>query len=140
MAVLKPYLTFHGNCREAFTHYHLCLGGELGLLTVGAAQSDAEWTVPLSDKVLEATLSTHGFTLLGTDLVSEHGLAHGNAVSVFLECEQEEELKALFVGLATGGTVTQAPTQNLLKAWMASITDRFGVHWLLRAPSRQGHD
>src|SRR5260370_40070242 len=37
----RPYLAFAGNCREAFTQYKEIFGGELVLLTMAEAPSDA---------------------------------------------------------------------------------------------------
>ena len=37
----QPYLTFAGNCRDAFTRYREIFGGELNLLTMADAPADA---------------------------------------------------------------------------------------------------
>ncbi|HYT74282.1 MAG TPA: hypothetical protein VEL79_06010 [Vicinamibacterales bacterium] len=56
---LSPYLTFNGQCAEAFSFYERCLGGKLiAMQTHGQS--------PMKDKVPaigETRFSTHGWTL-----------------------------------------------------------------------------
>ena len=38
---IRPYVAFRGNCREAFTHYHDVLGGEVVILAMSDMPADA---------------------------------------------------------------------------------------------------
>ncbi len=41
MKAMTPYLNFDGNCREAMTFYHSCLGGDLNVMTFGESEFDS---------------------------------------------------------------------------------------------------
>src|SRR5690606_34891613 len=107
MTQLISYLTFNGNCREAMTFYHNCLGGELYLQTVRDSPVAHELPERMKDCILHASLQKENLRLMGTDMVGESGLQRGNTVSLLLACQSEHELHRYYKELSKGGRQTQ---------------------------------
>src|SRR4051794_13373503 len=65
----RPYLTFAGNAREAFTKYQTILGGELVVLGLSDMPGDAEPPPPgvSKDAVMHAALMVGDDVLMGAD-------------------------------------------------------------------------
>src|SRR5213596_2472814 len=65
----RPYLTFAGTCREAFTRYQEIFGGELVVLTMADTPAEAGPPPPgmKPDAVMHAALSFNGELLMGAD-------------------------------------------------------------------------
>ncbi|MBC7872405.1 MAG: VOC family protein, partial [Ferruginibacter sp.] len=93
MSSISSYLTFNGNCREAMHFYKDCLGGELNLQTIGESPLADKMPTQMKESILHAVLIKDDLVLLGSDMVGEKGLLKGNAVSLMLNCNSEQEIK-----------------------------------------------
>lgn len=113
------------------TFYQESLGGELNLQEVG--DSPLAKTLPPNMKncILHARLSKQNFTLMATDMVEDEGFNLGNSMAILLECETEEDLRKYFLNLANGGKVTHAPKHTFRGALFGTVTDKFGVRWMV---------
>ena len=124
------FLTFNGNCRQAMEFDRDCFGASLFLLPVTDAPVDAAWKALAGDRILHATLSKGDTILMAADSHPAASFQPGNNISVFVHCENAEELKRLFSAFAAGGTVTVPPQDMFWGARFGEVTDRFGVHWM----------
>ena len=131
MTQIVSYLTFNGNCREAMNFYQNCLGGELMLQPIGDSPMADKIPPEMADCILHATLTKGGLLLMASDMVGERGLVRGNAVSMMLNCESEEEIKACYAALSEGGQATHPLEDSFWGALFGDLTDRFGNQWLL---------
>ncbi len=131
MAQINAYLTFSGNCREAMTFYRACLGGALIFQTVGESPLAEKMPQQMKDCILHATLTKDALVLLGSDMVAPTGLVRGNAVSLSLSCNSEEEIKVCYHRLSAGGKVDHPLEDTFWGALFGDLTDKFGNHWLL---------
>jgi PhnB protein len=131
MAHIITYLTFAGNCREAMKFYCSCLGGALEFQTVSESPLAGSMPQEMRDCVLHSTLTCGPLLIMGSDMVGEHGLIRGNAVSLMLDCDTETELRDCFARLADGGTVTHELEVTFWGALFGDLTDRYGNQWLL---------
>ena len=132
MAHISTYLTFNGNCREAMTFYRDALGGgDLLFQTIGESPFSGEMPAHMKDAILHSTLTKGALTLMASDMVGEQGLMRGNAVSLMLTGESEEQLHTLYNNLAEGGTATHPLETTFWGALFGGLTDTFGNHWLL---------
>ena len=128
---LNPYLTFKGQCEEAFKFYEHALGGKIEfILTYGnspmADQVPTEW----HNKILHATLVVSGKVLQGADGPPDYKEEmKGFAVAIGIDDPAEAE--RIFRALAEKGTV-QMPLQETFWAFrFGMLTDEFGVPWLI---------
>jgi PhnB protein len=128
---IHAYLTFNGNCREAMQFYQRCLGGELIFQTIGESPVSLKMPDSMKDYILHASLTSGDMVLLGTDMVGEHGLIHGNAVSMVLHCGSVQETERLYDSLSSGGERTHPLEISFWGALSGDLIDRYGNPWVL---------
>ena len=131
MANINSYLTFNGNCREAMRFYHDCLGGELTFQSIGESPMAGNMPQIMADKIMHAVLTSNEIVIMGTDLVVDAGLVKGNAVSLMLNCDSEEETKSCYEKLSKGGTPVNPLQKTFWGALFGDLVDRFGNTWLI---------
>ena len=131
MPKLSPYLTFNNNCREAMNFYKECLGGNLSLQTVGESPLSETMPSKMKDSILHATLNNGELVLMGSDMVSDSRLTKGNAVSLMLDCNNEEEIETIYEKLSAGGKKDCPIQDTFWGAKFGALTDKFGNPWLL---------
>lgn len=129
MAIIHSYLRFNGNAKEAFTFYKSCLGGDLSIQTIGQSPM-AQYLQDKQDAVFHAQLKKGDLVLLGSDLVGEEGLKHGNAMVLTLECDSNTEAKNLFNKLSVGGKIGHELSEQ---EWgtIGDFEDKFGNGWFV---------
>jgi PhnB protein len=135
---IRPYVAYRGNCREAFTHYHEVLGGEVVILALSDMPSDADEMPPgmSPDAVMHAALMLpDGGLLMGADDMSGEyeGLVHGVCINV--ELPDRAEVERVFAALVEGGEVHQPVTETFFSPAFAMGRDRFGVPWMVMVDS-----
>lgn len=128
---INTYLTFNGNCREAMMFYKECLGGALTLQTVAESPLAEQMPAKMKAGILHSTLQKDSLVLMGTDMVGEQGLQKGNAVSLMLRCDSEQEMNEYYSRLSKDGTAVSPPQKTYWGALFGNLTDKFGHHWLL---------
>jgi PhnB protein len=127
---ILPYLHFGGNCREAMTFYHECLGGDLAMQTVGESPMAAQMPAEVQQQIMHASLMRGEVRLMASDMMQEPP-ARGNTISLMLYCTSEAEIRDYFSKLSAGGTVNFPLGQQFWGATYGELTDKFGINWLL---------
>jgi len=126
---LNPYISFADNAREAMTFYQQVLGGELTLSTFG------EYGAPdpaVADGVMHSMLETpDGMTLMASDTPPGADPRSGNNITISLSGDDADLLRARFHALAEGGTVDVPLEKQMWGDEFGSLTDRFGIGWLV---------
>ena len=74
-----------------------------------------------------------GQMLMGSDRVEGMGPPRkaGNTYSISLHPDSREQADRIFRGLAEGGTVTMPMADQFWGDYYGSLTDRFGVLWMV---------
>ena len=129
----RPYLSFAGNCREAFTRYKEIFGGELVLLTMADTPADAG-PPPAGaspDVIMHAALVSEDALLMGADDPS--GQFDGNNRGMCLNASLPDagEANRVFDALAEGGTVQQPISETFFSPAFGMCIDRFGTPWMV---------
>ncbi len=126
---LNPYITFHGDARQAMQFYKDALGGTLTINTFaefGAQDS------PDADNIMHAQLETDsGFTLMASD--TPPGMEHhpGDNVAVSLSGDDADELRSYWEKLSDGGTVSMPLEKQMWGDEFGMCVDRFGIPWMV---------
>jgi PhnB protein len=126
-----PYLTFAGNAREAMIFYKTCLGGKLELQKIGNSPLGKNMPAKMKNTILHASLTKKDLVITASDMVGENGLQKGNSVSILLDCQSEKEIQTIYKKLSHGGKQTQPIGETAYGTQFGSLTDKFGINWLL---------
>lgn len=141
MASINPYLTFSGNCEEAFNFYKSVFGGEFPY--VGRFKdmpSEKALSEEEANKILHISLPiSQETTLMGSDSLEayNHTTVVGNNFSISINTSNKEEADRLFNGLSAGGKVTLPLDKTFWGAYFGMFTDRFGIQWMVNMDSTQ---
>jgi PhnB protein len=137
MATVNVYLTFNGNCKEAFDFYKSVFGGDFPYVgTFGEMPPQEGMTMPEEDKnrIMHISLPISKETLLmGSDTGGEwaSGYQPGNNFSVSINADSKEEADKLFNGLSEGGRVTMPMNHTFWGAYFGMFSDKFGISWMV---------
>ncbi len=131
MAKLNPFIRFNdGKCKEAMNFYKDCFGGELSFMTVKDSPMAKDMSADKRDFIMHSTLSKDGWVLIGSDMMRDKATV-GDNMGVSLDCQSEEEIKAVFEKLAKGGKVFMPLEDAFWGALFGVVTDKYGVEWML---------
>ena len=128
---MNPYLSFKGNCEEAFRCYERTFGGQLGTIyryagSPMAGQVPADW----ADKVMHTALTVGNQTLNGGDVAPEHYEAP-KGFSLSLNMTSEADAERIFRELAEGGRVIVPLAKTFWAQRFGQVVDRFGIQWMI---------
>ena len=136
--ILNPYLSFPGNCEEAFTFYKSVFGGEFDYIGRFGEMPPQEGMPPLSEedarKIMHVSLTIGpNQVLMGSDDGGEWGPPHvaGNNVTLSLTASTQKEADEIFAKLAEGGVITMPLENTFWGDYFGMCTDQFGIHWMM---------
>ena len=137
MATLNAYITFDGNCEEAFNFYKSVFGVEFSYLGrfkdmpriegQAAPESEGEKIMHVSMPISKETV------LMGCDSFDFIGgpTLFGNNISISINTESKAEADKLFDGLSAGGKVTMPMNKTFWSSYFGMFTDKFDIHWMV---------
>ena len=136
MATVSTYLTFNGNCEEAFNFYKSVFGGDFAYIgRFGEMPEGDGYSVPEADKnkIMHVGLPIGNTILMGSDTGGDWAtkLIEGNNFSVSVNTESKEEADRIFNGLATEGQITMPMENTFWGAYFGMLTDKFGIQWMV---------
>ncbi len=133
------YLFFTGNCREAMEFYKSVFGGELDMSTYGDVPGDKpEAMKDMDDRVMHATLKGGDISLMASDSTRKEPFGD-SSISLSLGGTDEEKLRGLFDKLSDGGKVTSPLKKEFWGDTFGTVTDKFGVDWMVNIGSAAAH-
>jgi PhnB protein len=127
---LNPYLKFNGNCREAMTFYHECLGGELELQAVMDSPAAKHMPADAQNQIMHATLEREGISIMASDMVNKQAYSQGTSIDLCINGDSPE-ITSFFDKLAQGGRIDK-PLREEFFGTFGSLTDKFGVQWMVQ--------
>ncbi len=137
MARVNSYLTFNGNCEEAFDFYKSVFGGDFTYKgrfkdmppIEGKSAPPGE-----AEKIMHVSLPISNETMLmGCDHLDFLGGATlmGNNFAISITADNNAEADKLFNGLSAGGKITMPMQQTFWSAYFGMFTDKFGIQWMV---------
>ncbi len=133
MLKLTPFLLFDGNCAEAMTFYHECLGGELSLTRLGDSPMKDMLPPEKHNRLINAHLKSGAMEISATDWMAAPAYepTQGDTVDLFVNGGTYEETRAVFDKLSVGASTDRfQDLHDLPMGTYGQLTDRFGVHWI----------
>ncbi len=132
------YLSFDGNCADAFKFYERALGGKLEVLMKGS-ESPMKDQMPdcgeggaFADRILHARLSLPGGGMLyGGDCPPQMGYEGVKGVSMTVDYDTTDRAATVFHALSDGGQVTMPMQPTFWARQWGMCVDKFGVSWIV---------
>ena len=125
---VQPFLMFQDNDAEKAMNFYVSLFADGQILEIhryGANEAGAEGSIKT------AKFSIGHQTVMCIDSPVKHEFTFTPAMSLFVDCQSEDELKRLYSELAAAGSVLM-PIENYgFSRRFAWVSDRFGVSWQL---------
>lgn len=136
MTTLNVYLSFNGNCEEAFHFYREVFGGSFSYKsTFGEMPPSDEVILPASEKnkILHIALPISQETILmGSDTTPYSGDVHfGDNFSISVSSDNRPEADRIFTALSAGGKVIMPLADAFWGAYFGMLTDKFGIKWMV---------
>jgi PhnB protein len=128
-----PFLLFDGNCAEAMTFYHDCLGGELTLTKLGDTPMKDAFPPEKHDRLINAHLKSGEIELSATDWMAspEFDPVQGNTSAIFVIGGAYDEVKTVFDKLRDGDNNTRLQELHDMPFGIyGQFYDRYGVQWI----------
>ncbi len=130
-----PFLLFDGNCAEAMTFYHQCLGGELTLTKLSDTPMKAQFPPEKHHRLINANLKSGDIEISATDWMASPDFDphQGNTYAIFVIGSAYDELKTVFDKLKIGAEQTRLQELHELPfGTYGQFYDRFGVQWIFK--------
>ncbi|WP_194852423.1 VOC family protein [Nonlabens antarcticus] len=129
---IQPYLSFNGNCMEAFSFYKKLFSGQL--------QNKETWEnksvdIPGSyrDKIQHVELKASGVFFMGYDVAPDTPLNKGNTTCMSIDLDSREEADDLFSSLSKGGTTHENMQESSWGGYYGRCTDQYDITWMINA-------
>lgn len=138
MATVNVYLTFNGNCLEAFNFYKSVFGGDFPYVGKFNEMPPQEGMPPMSaedgEKIMHISLPISTETILmGSDTGGEwsSNFSIGNNFSISVNTQSTQEADQLFNGLSLDGQITMPLAKTFWGSYFGMLTDKFGINWMV---------
>jgi len=127
MQQITTFLMFEGRAEEAMTLYaSLFKQSEiLSITRYGAKEAGAEGTVQ------QALFTLNGQQFMCIDSPIQHEFTFTPSMSLFVRCNTEEDIDAVFAKLSQDGQILMPLGEYPFSRKFAWVSDKFGVSWQL---------
>lgn len=131
MQAVAPYLTFNGNCEEAFHFYAQTLGGTIEAIFTHEGTPMAEH-VPKDwlKKIMHVSMTIGGTRLMGSDAPPDQ-YEKPAGLSVSLSVDTAEEAERIYAALVERGAVIMPIQETFWATRFAMLVDRFLIPWMI---------
>lgn len=137
MTTVNIYLTFLGNCKEAFTFYQSVFGGEFSFVGTFGEMPPQEG-MPISDemkdKIMHICLPISKETaIMGSDTGGEWSadFKKGSNFSISISTDSKSKADNFFAKLSEGGKVNMPMNKTFWGDYFGMLEDQFGINWMI---------
>jgi PhnB protein len=137
MITINTYLTFNGNCEEAFNFYKSVFGGEFAHVgRFSEMPDDPRFPIAEEDKNKIMHMSypiNKEAVIMGSDTGGEWAshFSQGNNFSLSINTDSQEEADRLFNSLSVNGKVIMPMNKTFWGSYFGMFTDQFGIQWMV---------
>ncbi len=135
-----PFLLFDGNCAEAMTFYHQCLGGELTMTKLADFPLKDQFPPEKHNRLINAHLISGGIEISATDWMASPAFEpiQGNTFAIFVIGESYQELETVFDKLKVGaGKDRLQELHDMPFGTYGQFYDKFGVQWIFKCDKKE---
>jgi PhnB protein len=127
---MNPYLTFNGQCAEAFKFYEQVLGGKITFMMTWGESPMAEQFPNEGHRIMHATLAVGDAQLMGADTPSDR-YEKPSGISISIHIKDKAEAERTFNALAENGIVQMPYQKTFWAEGFGMCADRFGIPWMV---------
>jgi len=127
MQKIINFLMFTGQAEEAMNFY-VSLFSDSEIVNVKRHEANGGGA---EGSVLHATFSLNGQLFMCIDSPPVHAFTFTPSMSLYINCESDDEVEKLFKELSAGGSVLMPLGSYPFSKKYGWINDRFGVSWQL---------
>jgi PhnB protein len=135
-----PFLLFDGNCAEAMTFYHQCLGGDFSLTKLGDTPMKDQFPKEKHNRIINANLVSGNIEISATDWMASPYFdpIQGNTFAIFVIGGTYEELKTVFDKLAEGAEKERLQELHDMPFGVyGQFYDKYGVQWIFKGDKKE---
>jgi predicted 3-demethylubiquinone-9 3-methyltransferase (glyoxalase superfamily) len=127
---ITTFLMFEGQAEEAMIFY-TSLFDDSEIVRIERHGPDGPGGTEAEGTVLNGLFTLKGRQYMAFDSPAPHPFSFTPSISLFVECDSEEELELLFDKLGEGGEVLMPIDNYGFSTKYGWVQDRFGVSWQL---------
>ena len=130
-----PFLLFDGNCAEAMTFYHECLGGDLSLSRLGDTPMKDMFPPEKHDRMINAFLKAGDIEISATDWMAAPDFEplQGNMSAIFVIGNSADELQTIFDKLRDRDNNKRLQELHKMPFGLyGQFYDKYGVQWIFK--------
>ncbi|NOQ28180.1 MAG: VOC family protein [Bacteroidales bacterium] len=137
MTSANIYLTFNGNCEEAFLYYKSIFGGEFEQISrFKEMPEDPKFPISEEDKekIMHVSLPiSKEAVIMGSDIGGEWAakFKEGNNFSISINTDSKKEADRLFSKLSGGGEIIMPITKTFWGSYFGNLIDKYGIQWMV---------
>jgi PhnB protein len=135
-----PFFLFDGNCAEAMTFYHECLGGSLTLTKLRDTPMKKQFPPEKHERLINAHLKSGALEISATDWMAspEFDPVQGNTSAIFIIGDAYDELKIVFDKLVTRAKKERFQDLHEMPFGMyGQFYDIYGVQWIFKGDKKE---
>ncbi len=135
-----PFLLFDGNCAEAMTFYHNCLGGDLTLTKLADTPMKDMFPPEKWQRLINAYLISGEIEISATDWMASPALdpRQGNTFAIYVTGGTYDELKPVFDKLSDRANKEWLQELHEMPFGLyGQFFDRFGIQWIFRGDLKE---
>jgi len=140
MNQLSAYISFEGNAEEAMSFYANVFQTELSVIMRWGENPQCEaFSDEDKHKVMHTHLAVGNTAVLASDHLSSFGMPYtpGNNFAIAVAPDSRAEADRIFKELSDDGTTTMPMTDMFWGGYFGSLTDKYGVQWMLNYDTSQ---
>ncbi len=135
---VNVYLTFNGDCKEAFDFYKSVFGGDYASISTFGEMPPQEGMPPVSedekDRIMHVALPISNETMLmGSDTGGEWAgnFQKGNNFSISANTASKQEADRIFNALSDGGKIMMPMDNTFWGSYFGMFSDKYGINWMV---------
>lgn len=135
---VNVYLTFNGDCKEAFDFYKSVFGGDYASISTFGEMPPQEGMPPVSedekDRIMHVALPISNETMLmGSDTGGEWAgnFQKGNNFSISVNTASKQEADRIFNALSDGGKIMMPMDDTFWGSYFGMFSDKYGINWMV---------
>lgn len=131
---LNPYLTFDGNCGEAFDYYKAVFGGDFMVRsTFAEGPPDMGVSDEFKNRIMHVSLPVGATVLMGSDTAGAASgpFVQGTNIAISYHPPSKADADEKYAKLVEGGMEIMPMQDVFWGSYFGMCVDKFGIRWML---------